>query len=289
VELFRHREEATVHRDQTMDDVRPYDLGEGLAAMRREEIPFETFGASQALPAVSVVIAALNEEQNLEHVLPRIPETVDEIILVDGCSTDGTVETAKRVCPRVRVIQQCGRGKGDALRCGFDAAQGDIIVALDADGSTDPAEIPSFVAALHAGADYAKGSRFVPGAGTADMTMVRVVGNRALLMLVRALFAARYTDLCYGYFAFWKRCLPALALKSDGFEIETEVNVRAAIAKLKVVEVASYEHERIAGEAHLQPLRDGWRVLKEIVRQKRDSARGRSEGYGRLRRDLVED
>ena len=73
MELSARREEATVHRDQTMDDVRPYDVGEGLAAMRREETQYETFGSGQALPTVSVVIAALNEAQNLEHVLPRRP------------------------------------------------------------------------------------------------------------------------------------------------------------------------------------------------------------------------
>src|SRR5258708_5010549 len=82
---------------------------------------------------VSVVIPALNEVDNLAHVLPRIPLWVDEILLVDGNSTDGTPEVAKQLRPTVRVIYQEGRGKGDALRAGFAQATGDIVVMLDAD------------------------------------------------------------------------------------------------------------------------------------------------------------
>lgn len=220
-------------------------------------------------PRVSVVIAALNEAESIACVLRLIPSDVFETILVDGHSTDETVANARAADPDIRVVHQNGRGKGNALRCGFAAARGDIIVGLDADGSTDPREIPAFVGTLLAGADLAKGSRFLPGAGTADMTLTRRIGNRGLLTLVWLLFSKRYTDLCYGYFAFWRDVLPRLQLRSDGFEIETEINVRAAVANLKVVEVASFEHPRIAGEAHLRPLPDGWRVLKEIGKQRR--------------------
>src|SRR5438309_4376704 len=88
--------------------------------------------------SVTVVIAALNEAENLPHVLPRIPDWVDDVLLVDGHSSDGTVEAARRLRPDIRVIDQEGSGKGAALRTGFAAAAGDIIVALDADGWTDP-------------------------------------------------------------------------------------------------------------------------------------------------------
>jgi len=112
---------------------------------------------------VGVVIPALNEERNLPHVLPRIPTWVREVILVDGHSTDRTVEVARRLRPRIRIVHQQGRGKGAALRTGFKAAVGDIIVMLDADGSTDPREIPAYIGALLAGADFVKGSRFLQG------------------------------------------------------------------------------------------------------------------------------
>ncbi|HEV8637808.1 MAG TPA: glycosyltransferase family 2 protein [Chloroflexota bacterium] len=216
---------------------------------------------------VSVVIAALNEAENLPHVLPRIPNWVDEVVLVDGHSSDATVETARRLRPGIRVIEQEGRGKGAALRGGFAAAAGDIIVALDADGSTDPAEIPAFVGALFAGADFAKGSRFLPGAGTADMPFYRRLGNRCFVLLVRLLFGGSYTDLCYGYNAVWASALPQLQLDCDGFEIETLMNVRALRAGLKIVEVASFESRRIHGSGRLRTIPDGWRVLRTIWRE----------------------
>ena len=216
---------------------------------------------------VSLVIPALNEEQNLEHVLPRIPPWIHEVILVDGHSTDRTVERAYELCPRIRVVMQSGRGKGAALRSGFAAVTGDIIVMLDADGSMDPGEIPLFVGALLAGADFAKGSRFAQGGGTADMPLYRRMGNRGFVDLVRILFGGQFSDLCYGYNAFWTHVLPVLNLDGDGFEIETIMNVRALRGGLKVSEVPSFEAVRVYGTGRLQALPDGWRVLKAIWRE----------------------
>jgi glycosyltransferase involved in cell wall biosynthesis len=209
---------------------------------------------------VSVVIAALNEAENLPHVLPRIPDWVDDVLLVDGHSSDGTVEMARALLPSIRVIDQEGSGKGAALRSGFAAADGDIIVALDADGSTDPAEIPAFVGALIAGADFAKGSRFLQGAGTTDMPFYRRLGNHGFVLLVRLLFGGGYTDLCYGYNAFWARCLPYMRVDCDGFEVETLINVRIAKAGLVVHEVPSNERPRIHGQSKLQLDCDGFEI-----------------------------
>lgn len=219
-------------------------------------------------PSVSVVIAALNEEQNLPHVLPKIPKWVDEIIIIDGGSVDQTVQVAKQLCPEVVIIHQTGKGKGDALRLGFEAATKDIIVALDADGSTAPEEIPAFVGALVSGADYVKGSRFLQGGGTSDMTILRKVGNLGLVQLVTLFYGGKFSDLCYGYNAFWRKSLPLLDLDAEGFEIETLMNIRALKANLRVAEVASFEADRIYGESNLRTFRDGWRVLKTIVSEK---------------------
>jgi glycosyltransferase involved in cell wall biosynthesis len=201
-------------------------------------------------------------------VLPLIPDWVDEILIVDGHSTDGTAEVARKLQPSVRIIQQTGRGKGDALRAGFAHARGDIVVMLDADGSMDPGEIPGFVGALLAGADMAKGSRFHQGGGTSDMPLYRQLGNLGFVVLVRLLFGGRYSDLCYGYAAFWTRVLPHLQLDSDGFEVETVLNVRALRVGMHVTEVPSYESPRVYGKGRLRTIPDGWRVLKAIVRER---------------------
>jgi glycosyltransferase involved in cell wall biosynthesis len=151
---------------------------------------------------------------------------------------------------------------------GFAAAHGEIIVMMDADGSTDGAEIPRFVAALTTGADFAKGSRFAAGGGSDDITFARHWGNKVLSGLVNALFGTRYTDLCYGYNAFWAKHLNKLDLNCDGFEIETVMNVRAAKAGLAIQEIPSHEHSRIHGVSNLKVVRDGIRIGKFIARER---------------------
>jgi len=218
---------------------------------------------------VSVVIPTLNEASNLPHVFARLPhEQLFEVILVDGHSTDDTVAIARSLCPSVRVITQDGAGKGEALACGFAAARGHIIVMLDADGSTDPAEIPSYLDRLFDGADLAKGSRFMRGGASTDITPVRRAGNRGLNAVVNLLFGTKYTDLCYGYNAFWADVLPSIDVDCDGFEVETMINVRAAKAGLSVAEVPSVEAERIHGVSKLHPIRDGLRVLRTIFSER---------------------
>jgi hypothetical protein len=237
-------------------------------------------------PAVTVVVPTRNEARNLEVVLPAIAAVrpaVHEIIVVDGNSTDGTIETARRTLPWVRCITQTRKGKGNAMACGFAAATGDVIVMFDADGSADPAEIPDFVRALIAGADFAKGSRFAKGGGSEDITLLRKSGNAGLNAVANALFGTSYTDLCYGYNAFWADLVPMLELPDtdipqpedgtmvwgDGFEIETVLNCRIAAAGLKITEVPSVEKERMFGETNLRTFADGTRVLRTLLSEHR--------------------
>ena len=229
-------------------------------------------------PRVSVVVPTLNEAENLRHILPRMDASY-EVLIVDGGSTDGTVETALELRPDARIVTQDRRGKGNALIAGWNAASGDIIVCLDADGSALPEEIPAFVQALVDGADYAKGSRYMEGGGSTDLTWLRSTGNRALGGTVNLLFRTDYTDLCYGYNAFWRSCVDKLACECDGFEIETLMNIRAAQAGLNIVEVPSYEEDRVHGTSNLRPFRDGMRILRLIVRERLGFGR-RAEAAG---------
>lgn len=217
-------------------------------------------------PTISVVIPAMNEAENLPHVLPHIPSWVDEIVLVDGNSVDDTVAVARELVPDIVVVGQDRPGKGAALTAGFRAARGEIIVMLDADGSTDPREIPAFIGALLSGADFVKGSRFLQGGGTLDMEWYRRLGNWGFVKLVSLRFGGHFTDLCYGYAAFWRDVLDGMSLEDDvGFEIETSMNVQALLTKLKITEVASTEQSRIHGKSNLRTFPDGWRVLTKIM------------------------
>ena len=229
-------------------------------------------------PTVSVVIPALNEARNLPWLAARMPAGVAEIILADGHSTDDTITIAQSLWPHVRIVHQNRRGKGNALACAFAAATGEVIVMIDADGSMDPGEIPYFVAALVRGADYAKGSRFTPGGGSSDITRFRAAGNHVLNALTALVHRTSYTDLCYGFNAFWRRVLPVLALEAggdgqrrwgDGFEVETLINIRVHSAGLKVTEVPSFERSRLYGASNLHAISDGWRVLSIIARESR--------------------
>jgi hypothetical protein len=226
---------------------------------------------------VSVVVPAMNEEKNIGQVLRQLPDGLHEVILVDGNSKDGTIAAAREAYPEIRVTTQSGRGKGDAFRTGFAAVTGNLVVMLDADGSADPAEIPSFIAALEAGADFAKGSRFLDGGGSADITVMRKLGNGFLSGTANMLHGTHFTDLCYGYNAFWARCLPFIALDVPGFEVETLINLRIAGAGMKITEVPSYEKERISGDSNLKTFRDGFRVLGTILKESRRRRNLRSE------------
>jgi glycosyltransferase involved in cell wall biosynthesis len=239
-----------------------------------------------AAPRVSVVIPTYNEARNLPHVFSRLPADLHEVVVVDGHSIDGTVEVARALRPDVRVVLQNRRGKGNAMACGFAAVTGDVVVMLDADGSADGQEIQRFVAALTAGADFAKGTRFSGGGGSSDITAVRAWGNRWLNRIANLLFGTRYTDLCYGYNAFWTHCLPSLELDpgterddaelwGDGFEIETIINTRMAKAGMRITEVPSFEHPRLHGTSNLNTWRDGFRVLRALVVE-RCNGRGRA-------------
>jgi glycosyltransferase involved in cell wall biosynthesis len=218
-------------------------------------------------PAVSVIIPTLNEAANLPHILPMIPAEY-EVVVVDGNSMDDTMAVARALRPDAIVMRQPRKGKGDALFAGFAAASGDILITLDADGSQKVDELRLFVDALVQGADFAKGSRLCKGGGSVDFTWLRAAGNRALGMAANRMHGTRYTDLTYGYNAFWRHALPHLATGADGFEGEVIMCIRAARAGLRITEVPCYEEARLHGESNLRTFRDGWKIFRMLVDQR---------------------
>jgi hypothetical protein len=241
---------------------------EGTYLEQRDLVPHPIRPSSRFSDAhdlsLSVVIPTWNEAGNIGHVLRQL-DRFDDIVIVDGQSEDDTVQIARSVCPDLRLVERKPRGKGDALRAGFQAATGDVIVIMDADGSMNPDEVDVFVSMIAVGFDLVKGSRLACGGGSHDLTFVRWAGNRALCGVANQLFHTAWTDLCYGYLAFRRDCLARLALTADGFEIETQILANAALSGMRVAEIPSIEFPRISGDSHLNARRDGTRILRTML------------------------
>ena len=230
-------------------------------------------------PRVSVIVPAKNEAKNILEILPYLKEFYEVIVVLSEADQE-SVAAAHAALPSAKVIYQTRKGKGNALACGFAEVTGDAVVMYDVDGSADPHEIPRFIRALTDGADLAKGSRFCPGGGSEDITPVRAFGNRGLNIVASVLTRTRFTDLCYGYNAFWKDQLYMLdlpdtendspeMLRGDGFEIEALIIGRFALSGAAITEVPSFEFRRYHGRTNLNTFRDGYRVLNTILQDRR--------------------
>ena len=215
--------------------------------------------------SVTALICTLNEAENLPHVLPQIPQWVDEILIVDGHSTDNTAETAKELSPKAVIVTQTGKGKGNALKEGVNQASGDIIVTLDADGSTDPRDMSKYIEPLIDGYDFAKGSRFLRN--RPKMRLYRQFGNWVLATTANILYGAKYTDVCSGYNAFSKNTFQSMRLINDGFEMEQEMVVKIRKMRLKVIEVHQYDAGRMSNSSKVSGIKQGftdlWIIIKE--------------------------
>lgn len=247
----------------------PHPKTNAVSILRTLNEPSPQAGRTN-LSRVSLMIPALNESKNIGILLNSLAEhapEIHEIIVVDG-SVDETAEIARGL--GASVMTQEGNGKGDALRQAFASAYGgDIVVSIDADGSNRIEEIPQLVEAVVNGADLAKGSRFMSGGGSTDLSLIRRIGNGLFVRLVNLIWSAHYTDLCYGFVAFRKGALMSLAplLESKHFEIETEICIKARKLGLKVVEVPSVELRRRYGSSKLRGVQDSLRIFRTVLHE----------------------
>jgi glycosyltransferase involved in cell wall biosynthesis len=217
-------------------------------------------------PYISIVIPTFNEASNIERVMEGIAKALHrysyEVIIVDKHSPDGTAGKAKAMGASVLYDD---KGKGSALVKGLARARGKVVISMDADLSNRPAELVRLIKGIEGGNDICMGSRFLKGGGTGDMPLQRRLGNKFFVMLVNLLYGSHYTDLCYGYRSFARGVAQKLDLKERGFGIETEINIKAQKAHLRVIEVPSYEKPRVRGEAKLHGLKDGYVILRTIL------------------------
>jgi Glycosyl transferase family 2 len=232
---------------------------------------------------ISLIIPARNEAVGLRAVLGEgIPDYITEVIVVDGQSTDGTPEVVLEICPRARIVHQSGTGKGDAIKLGLALATSDIVVTMDGDGSHRLSDIPPMLDKLLLGYDFVKGSRALPGAGSDDFTALRQAGNWALTSIAAWLYGADWTDITYGFHAYWRNIMIGTQDLSDGFQFEVQTAIQAARAGLAMAEVPCYERPRIAGVSNLHAGRDGWRILKVILGEASPRRRARFQTVAHL-------
>jgi hypothetical protein len=217
-------------------------------------------------PEVGILVPTMNEVKTIGNVLSEISKHMQypsEVLVVDASDDETPMVAAKF---GARVLRQRGNGKGSALRQAFCALDSDIIVMIDGDASMRPEEIPRFVETIISGADIAKGSRFLSYGRSEDLSFVRKVGNLLFVSLVNLIWSARYTDICYGFLAFRADALETLKphLKSKGFQIETEICIRAKRLGMRIVEIPSVELRRRHGQSKLSGVRDSARILRTI-------------------------
>ncbi|MCJ7670733.1 MAG: glycosyltransferase family 2 protein [Acidimicrobiia bacterium] len=222
---------------------------------------------------LSIVIPVRNESATIATLIEQV-RAVDcgmpkELIVVDGASTDGTrdVLLSLREGPDlVLVLEDAARGKGRAVRTGFERATGDIVMVQDADLELEPSEIPSLLAPILAGeTDVVFGSRFkARGRGTAPL--VNYVGNLALTWTANVLYMKRLTDILTCYKVMRAELVPGLALGCDGFDIDGEITSRLLRDHQRIVEVPITYDPRGVDEGKKLGRRAGWSVLVAIIR-----------------------
>lgn len=225
---------------------------------------------------ITVVIPCLNEEEGIGKVLAKIPDFVDEVIVVDNGSTDGTAEIARSM--GAKVIHENVRGYGRAYKTGLLHARGDIIITLDGDHSY-PVDALSYLieALLHAGVGFVSASRF-PVQDPKAMARKNLIGNKILSLVASLLFFRWIRDSQSGMWIFYKDALEKMDLISDGMAFSEEIKLEAITRPEIGFREIPIRYSNRAGEKKLRPWRDGWTNLVFLLRKRlMPGSRWRSE------------
>jgi len=218
---------------------------------------------------VSIVLPALNEEESVGKVIDEIPvEELEakgyqtEIIVVDNGSTDKTAEIA--AAQGAKVISEPNRGKGRAIRTGFEAVSGDFVFMLDSDFTYPAGYITQMVELLESGYDVALGSRLNGAVEHGAMKRLNLIGNHLLAFLANLLYGTRVSDLCTGLWGFKIEVLRSLNLDAVGFELEANMLIEVAKRKYRVGEVP-IQYRKRATASKLGSIKSGWRIGRKLI------------------------
>jgi glycosyltransferase involved in cell wall biosynthesis len=228
------------------------------------------------MPSVSIVIPAHNEGPTIEGVVRDSAAAIPgaEVIVVDDGSTDGTSGAAAGAGARVIRLDP-NQGKGAALRCGIQAATGEILVFIDGDGQDSPFEIPLLVGAFEPDVDLVLGSRFLGNFRPGAITRMNLVGTRFITFLVNQMFGCRVTDPLAGFRAVRRSILERVQLKAQGYDIEVDLLLRVLRAGGRVVEVPASRSPRPFGTSDLSSFSDGIRIARRILQVRLEATPGR--------------
>lgn len=256
---FRHKAAqplASYHR--AAEHQQSQAQGTDRASTSRTNANSPTSPARQS-PMVTVVVPVRNEADNLLPVLVAARRYADELLVMDGHSTDGSREIA--IACGARVLLDDGKGKGAALRKALHAAKGDVLVFVDADGSHDPADIPALLEPILAGrADHVSGSRMLGGSDELHATLhqfVRLFGSQVITLMINYTLNVRLTDCQNGFRAIRKDVAQKLGLAEDITTIEQEMIVKTLRRGYRLVEVATHEYGRANGVSNFRVI-DVW-------------------------------
>lgn len=219
---------------------------------------------------ISVVIPAYNEQHTIGQTISDTILTMDslkmpyEIIVINDGSTDKTLSIASKYKATV-LSNGKNRGKGYALRKGFQHAQGDIVVTIDSDGAHEPKEIPDLIQPLFNGVDVVAGSRYL-GGRMHTTTRLHRIGNTMFNLMIMTLTGRRVTDSQSGFRAFKKEVLQKINLQSHGYDIEVEMTIKSLKNGFVIQEKPIYCEKRKHSNSKLRILHDGVRIFKAIIK-----------------------
>lgn len=219
---------------------------------------------------LSIIIPVYNEELTVGNIIDRVKTVMqqtglkNEIIVVDDCSYDKSLEVAKKHSAKIYTLKQ-HLGKGYALRAGFSKAKGDIIVTIDSDGSHRPEELPRVLAPiLQDKADLVIGSRYLNQKNVAARKL-NALGVKLFNYFIQLLTGVAVTDSQSGYRAMKREVLKNQNLKSGEYEIESEMLVKTAKKNSRITEVPISFEQRTYGRSGVDPIVDGFKILLSII------------------------